>query len=111
MDRQITKPYSYRISHTCNPEWDSLPEKNKMASLTTLHLSNLTELHWSHRAYQNHNILHMFKLLGVEEGRELLSVCRQVSIQIGSFKPPLVTREHLLEAELVCRVLKLIRVG
>lgn len=53
----------------------------------------------------------MFKLLRVEEGRELLSVCCQVPIQIGSFKPPLITRKHLLEAELVCCILKLIRVG
>lgn len=34
-------------------------------------------------AYQDHNILHVFKLLWVEEGRELLSVRYQVTIQIS----------------------------
>lgn len=66
---------------------------------------------WSQRAYQNHSILHVLKLLGVEEGRELLSVCRQVPVQISCFEPPLVTGKHLLEAELVRRVFKLLRVG
>lgn len=55
----------------------------------------------SRGAYHNHNILHVFKLLGVEEGGELLSVCSRVPVQVGPLKPPLITREHLLEAELV----------
>lgn len=66
---------------------------------------------WPQRAYQNHNILHVLKLLRVEEGCELLSVCCQVPVQISCFKPPLITRKHLLEAELVRCVLKLLRVG
>lgn len=66
---------------------------------------------WSHRTYQNHNILHVFKLLGVKEGCELLSVCSQVPVQISPFKPPLITRKHLLEAELVGCILEFLRVG
>lgn len=66
---------------------------------------------WLQRAYQNHNIPHVFKLLRVEEGCELFPVCRQVPVQIGRFKPPLVPRKHLLEAELVRGVLKLLGVG
>lgn len=66
---------------------------------------------WCQRAYQNHSISHVFKLLRVEEGCELLSVCCQVPVQISCFKPPLITREHLLEAELVCCFLKLLWVG
>lgn len=64
----------------------------------------------SDRAYQNHNVLHVFKLLGVEEGGELLSVCCSVPVQVGPLKPPLITREHLLVAELVGRFVKLLRV-
>lgn len=66
---------------------------------------------WSHGAYQNHNILHVFKLLRVEEGCELLSVSCQIPVQISPFKPPLITRKHLLEAKLVCCILKFLRVG
>lgn len=66
---------------------------------------------WLQRAYQNHNIPHVFKLLRMEEGCELFSVCCQVPIQISSFKPPLITWEHLLEAKLVLSVLKLLRAG
>ncbi len=66
---------------------------------------------WSQRAYQNHSILHVFELLRVEEGCELFSVRCQVPVQISCFKPPLITRKHLLEAELVCCILKLLRVG
>lgn len=61
----------------------------------------------SHGAYHNHDILHVFKLLGVEEGGELLSVCCSVPVQVSPFKPPLITREHLLEAELVSCFVKL----
>lgn len=61
----------------------------------------------SHRAYQNHNILHVFKLLRVEEGGELLSACCSVSVHVSPLEPPLVTREHLLEAELVSGFVKL----
>lgn len=65
----------------------------------------------SHGAYQNHNILHVLKLLGVEEGGELLSVRRGVPVQVGPLKAPLVTREHLLEAELVRCLVELLRVS
>lgn len=62
-------------------------------------------------AYQNHDIFHVFKLLRVEEGCELLSVGCQVPVQICCFKPPLITRKHLLEAELVCCILELLWVS
>lgn len=65
----------------------------------------------SHATYQNHNVLHVFKLLGVEEGGELLSVCCQIPVQVSPPKPPLITREHLLVAELVGRFVKLLRVS
>lgn len=61
--------------------------------------------------YNNHDILHVLKLLRVEEGGELLSVCCQVSIQIGPFESPLIPRKHLLEVELVGGFLELLRVG
>lgn len=66
---------------------------------------------WSHRTYQHHNILHVFKLFWVKEGCELFSVCRQVPVQISPFKPPLIARKHLLEAELVGCILEFLRVG
>lgn len=65
----------------------------------------------SHRPYQNHNILHVLKLLGVEEGGELLSVRRSVPVQVSPLEAPLVAREHLLEAELVGGLVKLVRVS
>lgn len=66
---------------------------------------------WLQRAYQNHDIPHVFKFLRVEEGCKLFSVCCKVPVQISRLKPPLITREHLLKAELVCCFIKLLRVG
>lgn len=61
--------------------------------------------------YQNHDILHVFKLLRVEEGGKLLSICCLVSIQISPFESPLIPRKHLLKVELVSGFLKLFGVG
>lgn len=47
----------------------------------------------------------------MEESCELLLVCRQVVVQISSFKSPLVSRKHLPEAELVCGLFKLLWIG
>lgn len=66
---------------------------------------------WLQVAYQNNNILHVFELLRVEEGRELFPVCCQVAVQISRFKPPLISRKHLLEAELVRVIFKLLWVS
>lgn len=66
---------------------------------------------WLQKAYLNHNILHMVKLFRVEEGCELFSVCCQVPVHVRCFEPPLITGKHLLKAELVCRILKILRVG
>ena len=65
---------------------------------------------WSLGTYQNHNILHVFELLRVEEGCELFSVCCQVLVQISCFEPAFVSRKHLPKAELVCGILKLPRI-
>lgn len=66
---------------------------------------------WLRRAYQNHYVPHVVKLLGVEECCELFSVRCLVSIQISRQEPPLITRKHLLKAELVCCIFKLLWVG
>lgn len=61
--------------------------------------------------YQDNDILHVFELLGVEEGGELLSVCCHVPVQIGPLESPLIPRQHLLKVELVRCFLKLLWVG
>lgn len=63
------------------------------------------------KTYQHHDMLHVLKLLRVEEGCEFFFVRLQVPVQIGGFEPPLVSRKHLLEAELVCGIFELFWVG
>lgn len=58
--------------------------------------------------YKDHNVLHVIKLLRVQKGSELVSSCNQVTVHVGGLEPPLVSREHLLKAELVFIIFKLL---
>lgn len=62
-------------------------------------------------SHLHHDALHVVELLGVEERRELLSVRCQVPVLIGSLEPPFITGKHLFKAELVCGLVKVLRIG
>lgn len=81
MDSQIKNPKFREFLKLANLNGvaSAKTTTNRVALLPCLFLIILNYM-WSHRAYQNHNILHVFKLLRVEEGCELLSVSCQIPV-------------------------------
>lgn len=99
--------YSTRESLSSSPwaeERSHFARKDKVLVLLWFGLFPVRAL-WI--SYQNHNFLHMLKLLRMQKGGELLPGGCLVTIEVCSLEPSLIPWQHLFKGVMIWGILKL----